>query len=239
MRDLAPVRPTTFRGEVLHDGNLNVAWVHTSSTRAVSKPTHHAAQTQSLVRYQLLRILDEKVAAGIRFLRIGEDTWVRDKDVRRPTPSNRPEEVRPGERWIDIQLDSQTLVAYQGDVPVYATLVSTGRGGQGTATATPLGVHRIWVKLLTSSMGNTDDPRASDLYRIEDVPFVQFFHRGVGLHAAFWHDKFGSVRSHGCVNLPPLDAQWLFAFTGPRLPAGWRAVLPSDLAKGTVVRVRR
>jgi lipoprotein-anchoring transpeptidase ErfK/SrfK len=143
------------------------------------------------------------------------------------------------ERWIDIHLDSQTLVAYEGDQPVYATLVSTGTGKQNTPSATPLGVHRIWVKLLTSNMGNADDATASaDLYMIEDVPFVQFFSRGVGLHAAFWHDKFGYVRSHGCVNLPPIDAQWLFAFTGPRLPAGWRAVLPSDLAKGTVVRVR-
>jgi len=67
---------------------------------------------------------------------------------------------------------------------------------------------------------------------------VQYFSDAVGLHAAFWHNKFGRVRSHGCVNLAPRDAQWLFSFTGPHLPAGWTAVFPDDLEPSTVVRVR-
>lgn len=238
MRDLNPVRPTAFRGEVIQDGSLDIAWVHTAQARALSKPALHAPKQQSLVRFQLLRVLEEKVVAGRAYYRIGDDSWVSDRDARKPSKADPPEEVRPGERWIDIHLDSQTLVAYEGDRPVYATLVSTGRGRQNTPFATPQGVHRIWVKLLASSMGNLEDEEASDLYLIEDVPFVQFFYRGVGLHAAFWHDKFGHVRSHGCVNLAPFDAQWMFSFTSPRLPAGWRAILPSDFAIGTVIRVR-
>jgi len=75
-------------------------------------------------------------------------------------------------------------------------------------------------------------------YAIEDVPYVQYFAKGVGLHGAFWHRGFGHERSHGCVNLAPLDAQWLFAFTSPHLPAGWTAVLPTSIESGTLVRVR-
>jgi len=67
---------------------------------------------------------------------------------------------------------------------------------------------------------------------------VQFFDRAVGLHGAFWHDGFGRPRSHGCVNLAPEDARWLFAFTEPKLPAGWSAVLPTPVEPGTAVRVR-
>lgn len=238
MRDLNPVRPTSFRGELIDDGDVEIAWIHTNQTRALSKPTAHAPKGQTLVRFQLLRVFEEKSSTGRTFYRIGDDAWVSDRDARRPTKAPPPEQVEAGERWIDIHLDSQTLVAYEGDKPVYATMVSTGRGRQGTPFATPKGEYRIWVKLLASSMGNLEDEEASDLYLIEDVPFVQFFHRGVGLHAAFWHDKFGHVRSHGCVNLAPIDAQWLFAFTGPRLPAGWRAVFPSDYARATLVRVR-
>ncbi|OQB08672.1 MAG: L,D-transpeptidase catalytic domain [Deltaproteobacteria bacterium ADurb.Bin207] len=238
MRDLNPARPTTFHGEVVRDGLLDFVWIHSAQARALSKPMAHAAKQDNLVRFQWLRVEEEKIVAGHAYYRIGENRWVSDRDARKPSLAPPPDEIRPGERWIDIHLDSQTLVAYEGDRPVYATLVSTGRGRQNTPFATPFGVHRIWVKLLTSSMGNLQDERASDLYLIEDVPFVQFFHKGVGLHAAFWHDRFGNVRSHGCVNLAPYDAQWLFAFTSPRLPAGWRAILPHEHSESTIVRVR-
>lgn len=238
MRDLVPVRTTTFRGEEIEDGRLDVAWVYAENAHTRSKPSSYASRRRSLVRFQLLRVLEEKRAQGRAYYRIGEDEWASDRDVRRPTKAEPPDGVMPGERWIDIELETQTLVAYVGDTPVYATMVSTGKGRQGTAFATPKGVHRIWVKLLVSSMDNLEDEAASDVYSIEDVPYVQFFSKGVGLHATFWHKKFGHVRSHGCVNLPPLDAQWLFAFTGPHLPAGWRAVFPSDLEPSTVIRVR-
>jgi lipoprotein-anchoring transpeptidase ErfK/SrfK len=137
-----------------------------------------------------------------------------------------------------VELSSQTLVAYEGDVPVFATLVSTGRGAEGSPTATPKGVHRIWVKLESSTMGNLDDENASSTYEIEDVPWVQFFSKGVALHGAFWHHGFGRVHSHGCVNLSPLDAERIFRFTGPRVPAGWSAALPIEFDLGTIVRVR-
>lgn len=238
MRDLIPVRPTAFRGEEVSDGNVDLAWVFTNNARVFSKPSLSARTQRSLVRFQLLDVLEDKIVQGRTYYRIGEGAWVSDRDVRKPSKAERPAEVKPGERWIDIELDTQTLVAYVGDRPVYATMVSTGKGRQGTPFATPKGVHRIWVKLVGSSMDNLEDEEANDYYSIEDVPYVQFFSRGVGLHAAFWHTKFGTVRSHGCVNLPPQDAQWLFRFTSPHLPAGWRAVFPSDLEPSTVVRVR-
>ncbi len=87
-------------------------------------------------------------------------------------------------------------------------------------------------------MDNLEDEAAERYYRIEDVPYVQYFSKGIGLHGAFWHRSFGQVRSHGCVNLAPLDAQRLFWWTSPRLPAGWTAVLPTAHEPGTVVRVR-
>jgi lipoprotein-anchoring transpeptidase ErfK/SrfK len=87
-------------------------------------------------------------------------------------------------------------------------------------------------------MDNLEDEGANRYWRMESVPYVQYFSKGVGLHGAYWHRSFGNVRSHGCVNLAPLDAQRLFSFTSPRLPAGWTAVLPTEHESGTVVRVR-
>ena len=179
-------------------------------------------------------------------VRISEDgvtpgEWARARDLAHPTLSAPPDEVggaRTTERWIDVDLATQTLVAYDATHPVYATLISGGRGPAGSDTATPLGVHRIWVKLSTTNMGNLEKDDAEPHYSIEDVPYVQFFDKGVALHGAFWHRDFGRVHSHGCVNLAPRDAQWLFDFTAPHLPAGWSAVLPSPLERGTAVRVR-
>ncbi|MGH7328819.1 MAG: L,D-transpeptidase, partial [Polyangiaceae bacterium] len=87
-------------------------------------------------------------------------------------------------------------------------------------------------------MGNVERDDVDEHYSIEDVPFVQFFDHAVALHGAFWHREFGRVRSHGCVNLAPLDATRLFDFTWPHLPRGWTAVFPTSLEKGTLVRVR-
>ena len=125
--------------------------------------------------------------------------------------------------------------------PCTSTIVSAPARARrkGHPFETPKGVHRIWVKLLsTTTMDNLENEYANRYWRIEDVPYVQFFKKGVGLHAAFWHRSFGHVRSHGCVNLAPLDAQRLFSWTGPRVPSGWTAALPTNTDRGTIVRVR-
>ena len=67
------------------------------------------------------------------------------------------------------------------------------------------------------------------------MPFVQYFHKGYALHGAYWHDDFGKVRSHGCVNLAPKDAAWLFEWTDPSVPRDWHGVLNKD--RGTVVYI--
>ena len=69
-------------------------------------------------------------------------------------------------------------------------------------------------------------------------PWVMYFNEGGALHGAYWHDAFGRRRSHGCVNLAPRDAAWLFDWTSPDLPPGWQGVLPTRTEPGTLVVVR-
>lgn len=240
MRDLIPVRSFLFHGEEIAEGHLDIAWVLDDQSPVFSRPDglSRAKDPAYKMRFERVRIFEELRRNNSLFFRIGDNLWMRAKDLRRPTKTKRPDTVLPGERWIDVELASQTLVAYQNDTPVFATLVSTGKGAQGTATATPKGVHRIWIKLRSSTMDNLDDENAASNFAIEDVPYVQFFNKGVALHAAFWHRNFGRVKSHGCVNLTPLDAQRLFQFTGPRLPAGWSAAFPTEFEPGTAIQVR-
>jgi lipoprotein-anchoring transpeptidase ErfK/SrfK len=73
-----------------------------------------------------------------------------------------------------------------------------------------------------------------DEFDLRDVPYVEFFTQGYAFHAAYWHDAFGTARSHGCVNLSPLDARWLFHFTEPAVPQGWHGAFSRD---GTLVSI--
>jgi hypothetical protein len=144
-----------------------------------------------------------------------------------------PPDVAGDERWIDVDLSEQTLVAYEGARPVFATLVSTGKQGHPT----PVGAFRIHSKYVSCDMAETTD--VDEPYLIEDVPWTMYFHLAIALHGAFWHSQYGRERSHGCVNLAPADARWLFWWVGPELPEGWHGVVSTADNPGTRVYVRR
>jgi hypothetical protein len=135
------------------------------------------------------------------------------------------------DQWIDVDVGEQVLVAYRGKKPVYATIVSSGRG-----SPTPLGDYPIWAKVASMDMANQDYEEKP--YMVQGVPWVLLFQGHNALHGAYWHDRFGNRKSHGCVNLAPLDARFVFEWTGPMLPAGWTGYLPSDLHRSPVVHVR-
>ncbi|MEZ4256058.1 MAG: L,D-transpeptidase [Polyangiales bacterium] len=151
----------------------------------------------------------------------------------------RPKKVAEDESWIDVDLERQSLVAYEGDRPVYATLISSGRVRRGDPKkehATPAGVYRLLSKHVSHVMDG--DNAIDGPYSIEDVPYVMYFQGAFALHTAFWHNRFGRPKSHGCVNLAPKDAKWLFGWTDPKLPASWHGVYPDAKKAGTWVFVR-
>ncbi len=131
----------------------------------------------------------------------------------------RPKSVPKTSRWVHVSLRNQTLVLYEGDVPVYATLVSTGVSGHET----PTGVFAIRRKHTADTMAAIGAGQ-DDRYSIEDVPWTQYFERSFALHGAFWHSRFGLVKSHGCVNLSPPDARVIFDRLDPAVPEGWFGV---------------
>lgn len=81
--------------------------------------------------------------------------------------------------------------------------------------------------------------RGSQNYELRDVPWIQYFASGYAIHGAYWHDVFGIPRSHGCINLSPVDAHAVFAWTEPQLPEGWHGLnVGPETGEGTVVVVR-
>jgi hypothetical protein len=152
---------------------------------------------------------------------VGQDQWVEQNNVSRVDVDPPPAEVGAGEKWIEIDLFEQTIAAYEGARMVYATMISSGR----TATATPTGLYRVHYKVLEGKMSNPDVEDGSPAwYYIEDVPWTLYFHEGYSIHAAFWHDAFGFLRSHGCVNLTPRDAEWLYHWSAPPMPEGQKTL---------------
>jgi hypothetical protein len=181
----------------------------------------------------------EKEIGGKKYLELRDGTWIQAGFLRVTHPNPPPADLGPTERWVDVNLDTQTLVAFEGTRAVYATLISSGKESKikDKDHRTPTGEWRIREKHVTTTMDG-DGSAAGDLpYSIEDVPYVMYFHRAYALHGAFWHANYGSQMSHGCVNLAPLDAKWVFLFTEPHLPEGWHGVWSSDAHPGSRVVV--
>jgi lipoprotein-anchoring transpeptidase ErfK/SrfK len=237
LRDLnGPVTPPGPLVADLDQGE--VAWIVGERAPVFASPGGQRRRNERLEPLSRVQVLERTEHGRESWLRIGEAAWIRARGTTSPRPGPVPPEARPGERWIDVDLDRQVVTAYQGERAIFAMPASTGRGAPGSELATPAGAHRLWIKLATSDMDNLENLEASETYAIQAVPWVMYFERGYGLHGAFWHRAFGRVQSHGCVNLTPKDAERLFAWTSPRLPPGWSAVFPTDYEAGTIVRVR-
>ena len=114
---------------------------------------------------------------------------------------------------------------------VYATLVSSGLRQWPTAK----GLFRIHTKITWGPMSGREGK--PDFYSLEDVPWSMYFFEDYALHGAYWHDGFGYQHSHGCVNLAPLDAKWLYDWTTPVVPQGGAGATAPKAAPGTWVWV--
>jgi len=106
-----------------------------------------------------------------------------------------------GAKWIDVDLSSQTVRAYQGNGVVRTMVVSTGI----SAYPTPPGRFHIYSKYPAYTMSGPG-------YYLPNVPHTMFFYRGYALHGTYWHSNFGTPMSHGCVNLTRGDAAWLYSW---------------------------
>lgn len=118
-------------------------------------------------------------------------------------PWPRPAGVGDTERWIAVNLSTQTLVAYEGDTPVFETLVSSGLPQWPTVT----GQYRTYMKYESQTMNGY---LLGYDYFLPDVPYVMYFYEDYAIHGTYWHSSFGTPMSHGCVNVSTPDAGWLF-----------------------------
>jgi lipoprotein-anchoring transpeptidase ErfK/SrfK len=126
-------------------------------------------------------------------------------------------EVSNREKKIVVRLDSQIVIAYENNIPVFSTSVATGGILRSGTYTTPQGNFTTWYKRPSRHMAAGD--LASNGFDLPGVPWVQYFtESGVAFHGAYWHNDFGRPRSHGCINLSNKNAKWLYLWSLPQVP---------------------
>ncbi len=143
--------------------------------------------------------------------------------------------AEPNDKWIEVDLSEQKIRAWDGSKLHLESLISSGLPG----TPTPKGEFRIWAKLRYVKM---EGGEGRYYYNLPNVPFTMFFesdstpkYLGYGLHGTYWHNDFGKVHSHGCVNLPTSVAGQIYEWANPILPQGKKSVFASADNPGTKV----
>ncbi len=238
---LKPERGSTFHGVNLEKGwTLPVAFVKHEDVYSYDISRLALDKKDSIHKLDPVQLTGRsKNLGGHRLLEGSGGEWYRERDLAiAAKPSKLPAFAKSGKRWIDISIQSQTLVLYEGQQAVYATAVSTGRDGLGDpkkTLSTPVGTFEIREKHITTTM---DANEVDNKFELRDVPYVQYFKGGYAIHASPWHEDFGRPRSHGCINMSPIDARRVFLFTMPMLPAEWHGVtVEKEQGEGTTILI--
>jgi hypothetical protein len=235
---MRPVEGSAFAGyRIPEDVDFPFALVRRDGAEAYAMRGKKFVKAHDVARRSAIRLSGaQRNVDGVLHFQTSDGLWLSERYVSRINGARKmPKWANDGERWIDVSIAKQVLLAFEGTKAVYATLVSTGEAGledPATSKSTVRGIFRIHTKHLTTTMNSTV---VGEEFELKDIPYVQYFEDGYALHAAYWHDDFGIPRSHGCINLSPADAKWLFQWTEPQLPRGWHGV--RSALSGSVVFV--
>jgi hypothetical protein len=206
--DVKPVEPTSFQGLwFTANPERPFGWLVRTIRPSPRPGAEPSKETNRLPRYRTVQLFGVVKAGRWAWYQIGPDQWVEQRNLSIVNRQPPPEGVSG--KWIQVDLYEQTLAAYEDDQLVYATLVSSGLDRWATRT----GLFQVYARTPATRMRGAYAPDKSDYYYLEDVPWTMFFDGDRALHGEYWHDGLGFKRSHGCVNLAPLDARWLFDWT--------------------------
>jgi len=244
---IVPYARTEFHGiELGTDVTLPVAFfkrvAHTQYRRDANGRFAPTGETWPRLSWVALSGKTEKRSGRTFWETKTGDLWLDARDAAVIAPTEPPPSGHHT-TWIEVAALAGWLVAYEGDKPAYATLISAGKLGamkpdptatpHQSAATTPIGTYRVREKLLTTTLQSELDDGVDFIHG--EVPWSQRFLDLYLLHTAYWHDQWGEGHSGGCVNLAPADAKWLFGWTEPRLPEGWHSMRIGEREPSTAI----
>lgn len=263
-QDLEALSASEFQGAVLdQETELPLAWIVKRGVRRWTLEGGEPKKGELLDYHARLSLTGRyRTVQGEKYFATTDGDWVRHKDATVVLPRSQfPDFVKDGVKWIDISIITNTLVAYEGKRPVFATLVSVARPFESDAALGPStpsgevipvslpapgslppaarakGTFEIAAKHVTLVGANPRE--VGEAYELFDLPWVMELSSGRKLVGAYWHDRFGIERGTGAVELAPADAQRLFAWATPTLPPGFHGYSPRKVSEGpTYVVVR-
>ncbi len=230
--DTRPAPGTKLVGVDLAQGGRELPFAFALTDKAKlwkKKGPDLAPSDQTLDRYAAVRIRQKVMVAGQCYLELLSGKLLACRDAAladQPPPP--PVGIGPQDQWLDLDGKQKILYARKGASVVRVMLVSTGR-------ATPSGLFGVKEKWLFLTLYHRYGKHA---YYLENVPFVIFFWKGFAFHEAYWHDGFGVTESHGCINLSPTDARWVFRFVRPDMPRGFVRIKGQEPGAVSIVRIR-
>lgn len=205
--DASDFKPPNYHGQAFsRTPERPFGWV-VSGTFSATRPGGETFTDHWLSKFDMVQIFGVARVGEWDWYQIGRNEWIEQRNVARVVPDPTPPPGVDADKWITVNLYEQTVAAYEDGRLVYATMVSTGRNGFWTRP----GVFQVWAKLERDLMTG-GIPGEDGFYYLEHVPWVLYFDKARALHGTYWHAKFGTTTSRGCVNLPMTDAQWFFNF---------------------------
>lgn len=224
---LKPALGSTWHGIDLEKLGLPVAFVHKLGVHTFSFAKGKAVKHDDDVERRAAVPLTGKfrTVEGVRYEETREGQWMRAHDLVVIVKRHKyPDFVKGNQKWIDVSLANQTLTAYEGTKPVYATLISAGRDqlkDPATSASTPRGAFKVTGRAVSRGL----DPReVGGSFDVADAPWVIDVEGGFSLNGMYWSDGVGEATTFHNVALTPIDAHRLWTWVGPELPEGWHGV---------------
>ncbi len=182
------------------------AWVKQECQSQTAPGYLGATPRKDYQRMDVVRVYDTKIADNVEWDMIGPDEWIEHRFIGKVTANTTPPQGVTNGRWIEVNLYEQTLMVYDNQKLIFATLVATG----SDPFYTQPGLFKVYKKLEHDPMYGAFKADRSDYYYLEDVPYIMYYDKARALHGSYWNTMLGYPASHGCVNLSAADAHWLF-----------------------------
>ena len=236
---LKPALGSTWHGIDLEKTGLPVAFVHKLGVHTWTLKKGDADKNdEELERRAPIPLTGKfRTIDSVRFEETAEGYWLRAQDLTVVVKRSKfPEFAKGSQKWLDVSLANQTITAYEGKKPIYATLISSGRdvlGDPAQAAATPRGTFKVKSKHVTLGI----DPREThQSFDVADAPWVLSVEGDFAITGTYW-SEVGEAQNFHNVTLSPIDARRLWTWADPQLPEGWHATYDQGEA-GTIVYVR-
>jgi hypothetical protein len=204
--DLEDVEPSAFQGQFFSaPPAAPIGWAIQNVQPSAAPGLAPDEALAGIGRYQFIQIYSVERVGDWDWYLVGPGQWVEQRALALTSPTPPPGAPDP---VIVVDTYEQTLGVYQGGGLIFSTLVSSGSRYFPTRS----GTFHIWGRVDATNMSGAYFSDRRDYYFLEDVPWTMFYDGDRALHGAYWHDHFGIRGSHGCVNLSPRDARWLFNY---------------------------